>query len=177
MNLRELMAKASPARSGDELAGIAAATAEERGARADGAGRHAARSASSPSPLIPYETDEVTRLICDSHDAAAFAPVAHLTVGEFRDWLLVGRGDRRTSGGARARASRRRWPRPCRRSCGMQDLVSAAAKCRVVTRFRSTIGLAGPPLHAPPAEPSHRRSQGHRGERPRRSARTATATR
>jgi ethanolamine ammonia-lyase large subunit len=87
MNLRELLAKASPARSGDELAGLAAGSAEER-ARAQ------ARLADTPlraflqEPLIPYETDEVTRLICDSHDGAAFAPIGHLTVGEFRDWLL-----------------------------------------------------------------------------------------
>ncbi len=68
--------------------GIAAANGGGTRARADGTGRRAAESASSPSRIIPYEQDEVTRLICDSHDAAAFAPIAHLTVGEFRDWLL-----------------------------------------------------------------------------------------
>src|SRR5215472_19224355 len=87
MSLRELLAKASPARSGDELAGLAAASAAERV-------RAQMRLADTPLKaflvdlVIPYECDEVTRLICDSHDAAAFTPVAHLTVGEFRDWLL-----------------------------------------------------------------------------------------
>ena len=85
---KTLLARRRPARSGDELAGIAAAI---------GRGARRGRRWSSPmfrcsaflhEPLIPYETDEVTRLICDSHDAAAFAPIAHLTVGEFREWLL-----------------------------------------------------------------------------------------
>lgn len=86
-SLRELLAKASPARSGDYLAGVAAGSAEER---------VAAQTALADLPLgtflneavVPYETDEVTRLIVDSHDAAAFAPIHHLTVGDFRDWLL-----------------------------------------------------------------------------------------
>src|SRR5471030_1939181 len=86
-DLRQLMAKASPARSGDYLAEIAADSAEER---------MAARIALADlplrvflqQPLIPYEEDEVTRLIIDSHDQAAFAPIAHLTVGDFRNWLL-----------------------------------------------------------------------------------------
>ena len=87
MNLRELLAKASPARSGDELAGMAAATAEER-VRAQMKLADVPLKSFLASRSIPYEDDEVTRLICDSHDAAAFAPVSHLTVGEFRDWLL-----------------------------------------------------------------------------------------
>src|SRR5437868_2171197 len=86
-NLRDLMAKATPPRSGDRLAGVAAETAEEM---------IAARMALADVPLkqflhetvVPYEDDEVTRLILDSHDAAAFAPVSSLTVGGFRDWLL-----------------------------------------------------------------------------------------
>ena len=86
-DLKTVLAKATPARSGDDLAGLSAASAEERAA---------AQMALSELPLkifvakqvIPYESDEVTRLIADEHDAAAFAPVAHLTVGEFRDWLL-----------------------------------------------------------------------------------------
>src|SRR5246127_2907961 len=85
--LRELMAKASPARSGDQLAGVAAGTAQER---------VAAQAALADVPLatflsqavVPYEDDEVTRLIIDTHDAQAFAPVAALTVGGLRDWLL-----------------------------------------------------------------------------------------
>ena len=86
-DLKELLAKASPARSGDALAGVAAGSAAER---------VAARMVLADLPLqrfltevlIPYESDEVTRLIVDSHDAAAFAPLASLTVGEFREWLL-----------------------------------------------------------------------------------------
>src|ERR1700688_2393658 len=86
-DLKTLLAKATPARSGDELAGIAAATAEER---------VAAQMALADLPLstfltehvIPYEQDEVTRLIVDNHDAAAFRPLAHLTVGELREWVL-----------------------------------------------------------------------------------------
>src|ERR1022692_1507185 len=86
-NLSELMAKATPFRSGDALAGLAASTSEER---------VAAQYALADLPLqhfldvqlIPYESDEVTRLIVDSHDHEAFTPVASLTVGEFRDWLL-----------------------------------------------------------------------------------------
>src|SRR6266568_3346648 len=87
MNLRNLLAKASPLRSGDLLAGIAADTAEER-VRAQMALADLPLKAFLAEPLIPYEEDEVTRLICDSHDSAAFAPVSHLTVGEFRNWLL-----------------------------------------------------------------------------------------
>jgi ethanolamine ammonia-lyase large subunit len=87
MTLRELLAKASPARSGDELAGIAAASAEER-VRAQMTLADVPLTRFLAEPIIPYETDAVTRLICDSHDAAAFAPISHLTVGEFRDWLL-----------------------------------------------------------------------------------------
>ena len=87
-DLKSLLAKASPLRSGDQLAGIAAATGEER---------VAAQYALADLPLatflneavVPYESDEVTRLIVDSHDRAAFAPISHLTVGGFRDWLLA----------------------------------------------------------------------------------------
>ena len=87
-NLRTLLARATPLRSGDVLAGLAAETASERVAAqlalADLPLRHFLSEA-----VIPYEADEVTRLILDSHDAAAFAPIAHLTVGGFRDWLLA----------------------------------------------------------------------------------------
>src|SRR5579863_9228346 len=87
MKLGELLAKASPPRSGDELAGLSAANAEER-VRAQMKLADVPLKAFLAEPIVPYETDEVTRLICDSHDAAAFAPVSHLTVGEFREWLL-----------------------------------------------------------------------------------------
>jgi len=141
MNLRELLAQASPARSGDELAGLAAGSAEER-VRAQMRLADRPLSVFLREPIIPYEADEVTRLICDSHDAEAFAPVAHLTVGEFRDWLLS----------EQATAQRLQSLAPglipemaaaVSKIMRLQDLVSVAAKCRVVTRFRSTIGLPG----------------------------------
>ena len=87
-DLKEVMAKASPARSGDALAGLAAGSMAERVA-AQTVLADVSLADFVATPLIPYEQDEVTRLIVDSHDAAAFAPVAGLTVGEFRDWLLA----------------------------------------------------------------------------------------
>jgi ethanolamine ammonia-lyase large subunit len=141
MSLRELMAKASPPRSGDELAGLAAATAEER-VRAQMKLADLPLKTFLAEPLIPYESDEVTRLICDSHDAAAFAPIAHLTVGELRDWLL---GDDATTERLAALAAglTPEMAAAVSKIMRLQDLVSVAAKCRVVTRFRSTIGLPG----------------------------------
>jgi ethanolamine ammonia-lyase large subunit len=141
MNLRELMAKASPRRSGDELAGIAAASAEER-VRAQMKLADTPLKAFLAEPVIPYETDDVTRLICDSHDTAAFTPIAHLTVGEFRDWLLSGNAttERLT---ALAPGVTPEMTAAASKIMRVQDLVTAAAKCRVVTRFRSTIGLPG----------------------------------
>jgi ethanolamine ammonia-lyase large subunit len=141
MNLRELLAKASPARSGDELAGIAAANAEER-ARAQMTLADRPLKAFLAEPIVPYEDDAVTRLICDSHDAAAFAPVAHLTVGEFRDWLL---SEQATTDRLAALASgiTPEMAAAVSKIMRLQDLVTAGAKCRVVTRFRSTIGLPG----------------------------------
>jgi ethanolamine ammonia-lyase large subunit len=140
-DLKELMAKASPLRSGDQLAGIAAATGEER---------VAAQIALADLPLttflneqvVPYESDEVTRLIVDGHDAAAFARISHLTVGGFRDWLLsdeattailtdLAPGVTPEMAAAVSKISR------------LQDLIVMAAKCAVVTRFRNTIGLPG----------------------------------
>ncbi len=141
MSLRELLAKASPARSGDELAGLAAATAEER-VRAQMKLADLPLKVFLSEPVIPYETDEVTRLICDSHDAAAFAPVSYLTVGEFRDWLL---SDQATTEVlcALARGLTPEMVAAVSKIMRLQDLVSVGAKCRVVTRFRSTIGLPG----------------------------------
>jgi ethanolamine ammonia-lyase large subunit len=141
MNLRELLAKASPARSGDELAGIAAASAEER-VRAQMALADVPVKAFLAEPIIPYETDEITRLICDSHNAAAFSPIAHLTVGEFRDWLL---SDDATTDllTALAPGLTPEMVAAVSKLMRLQDLVTVGAKCRVVTRFRSTIGLPG----------------------------------
>lgn len=140
-DLATLMAKASPARSGDYLAGIAAASYEER---------MAAKMALADLPLstflhealIPYESDEVTRLIVDSHDRAAFAPIASLTVGEFRDWLLLDS----TTGEVLAACAPGITPEMAAAVSKLmrnQDLILAAAKCSVVTRFRTTIGLPG----------------------------------
>ncbi|MBN9487218.1 MAG: ethanolamine ammonia-lyase subunit EutB [Alphaproteobacteria bacterium] len=140
-SLAKLMAHATPARSGDRLAGLAAPTAEAR---------VAAQFALADLPLktfledllVPYEADEVSRLIIDSHNAAAFAPIGHLTVGGFRDWLLsdavtssvlakIALGITPEMAAAVAKLAR------------VQDLIVIAAKCQVVTRFRGTIGLAG----------------------------------
>jgi ethanolamine ammonia-lyase large subunit len=141
VNLRELLAKASPARSGDELAGLAAANAEER-VRAQMKLADEPLSVFLREPIIPYETDEVTRLIYDSHDREAFSPVAHLTVGEFRDWLL---SEQATPERLQSLASGLipEMAAAVSKIMRLQDLVSVAAKCRVVTRFRSTIGLPG----------------------------------
>jgi ethanolamine ammonia-lyase large subunit len=141
MSLRDLLAKASPARSGDRLAGIAAATAEER-VRAQMKLADLPLKAFLAEPLIPYEEDDVTRLICDSHDAAAFAPVSHLTVGELRDWLLSEQAssDRLS---ALAPGLTPEMVAAVSKIMRLQDLVSAAAKCQVVTRFRTTVGLKG----------------------------------
>lgn len=140
-DLRTLLAAASPRRSGDELAGLAAGS---------DARRVAARMALAALPLtaflnealVPYEADEVTRLIIDSHDAAAFAPVRSMTVGDLRDWLL--------SYGADAAALSALAPgltpemvAAVSKLMRNQDLIAVARKCRVVTAFRNTVGLPG----------------------------------
>lgn len=140
-DLKTLLARATPARSGDLLAGVAAQTAEER---------VAAQMALAETPLTaflneavaPYETDDVTRLILDTHDPAAFAPIASLTVGAFRDWLL---GDE-----AEPEVLSRLAPgltpemvAAVSKIMRLQDLILVAARCRVTTRFRTTLGLAG----------------------------------
>ncbi|MEO8138500.1 MAG: ethanolamine ammonia-lyase subunit EutB [Gemmatimonadota bacterium] len=140
-DLRTLLAKASPRRSGDELAGLAAASAAER---------VAAQMALADLPLatflnesvIPYEADEVTRLIVDRHDADAFAAIRHLTVGGFRDWLLGYQIDS-TALTAIAAGLTPEMVAAVSKVMRLQDLVLVARKCRVVTRFRNTIGLEG----------------------------------
>ena len=140
-SLKELMAKASPARSGDFLAEVAAASDAERAAAqmalADVPLKHFLQEA-----LIPYESDEVTRLIIDSHDAAAFSVVSHLTVGSFRDWLL---GDDADEASLRALAPglTPEMAAAVSKIMRVQDLVLVAQKIRVVTRFRNTVGLRG----------------------------------
>jgi len=144
-SLKDVLAKASPARSGDELAGISARSAEER---------VAARLVLADLPLdrflneaiIPYESDEVTRLIVDTHNhthaASAFAPVASLTVGEFRDWLL---SDEATGDvlAALAPGITPEMAAAVSKLMLAQDLIAVARKIRVVTRFRTTVGLPG----------------------------------
>jgi ethanolamine ammonia-lyase large subunit len=138
-DLRRLLAKASPARSGDALAGIAAESESER-VSAQRALAEVSLRRFLEEPLIPYETDEVTRLIVDTHDAAAFAPLRTLTVGEFRDWLLA------AGEAALEAASPGITPEMAAavsKIMRLQDLILVAAKRRVVTRFRNTIGLRG----------------------------------
>lgn len=140
-DLRTLMARATPYRSGDALAGIAAASAVERAAAQHALADLPLRSFLDAA-VIPYETDEVTRLIIDTHDPAAFAPVATLSVGGFRDWLLSDAAD------SAALAALRPGLTPemvaaVSKIMRLQDLIAVAAKCRVTTRLRNTIGLPG----------------------------------
>jgi len=140
-DLRTLMAKASPPRSGDELAGIAAESVEQR-AIAQMTLADLPLSTFENEPLIPYETDDVTRLIFDTHDRAAFSPVAALTVGEFRDWLLADEatGDRIAS---LAPGLMPEMVAAVSKLMRVQDLIAVARKVSVVTRFRTTVGLPG----------------------------------
>jgi ethanolamine ammonia-lyase large subunit len=140
-SLKQLLAKASPARSGDQLAGIAADSEQER---------VAAQMALAEVPLkhflnealVPYESDEVTRLIVDDHDTQAFQPVSHLTVGDFRNWLLSDQADEAALTGL-AQGLTPEMAAAVSKLMRIQDLILVARKCRVVTRFRSTIGLQG----------------------------------
>jgi ethanolamine ammonia-lyase large subunit len=139
--LADLLAKATPARSGDKLAGIAATSAQQR---------IAAQMCLADLPLttflhdhlIPYEQDEVTRLIVDTHDPAAFAPIASLTIGELRDYLL---SDQATTErlAALAPGLTPEIAAAVSKIMRLQDLVLVARKIRVVTRFRTTVGLEG----------------------------------
>jgi ethanolamine ammonia-lyase large subunit len=135
------MAKASPARSGDDLAGISAKSMEER---------VAAKMVLSELPLktfleeqlIPYEKDEVTRLIIDTHNAEAFLPISHLTVGDFRNWLLNEHTDSEILSSVSAGITPE-MAAAVSKIMRNQDLILAAKKCRVITKFRDTIGLPG----------------------------------
>ena len=140
-DLRDLLAKATPPRSGDRLAGIAADSAEEM---------IAARMALADLPLtrllqeavIPYEDDEVTRLIIDGHDTQAFAPVAQLTVGAFRDFLLSDAATTETLKKL-SRGITAEMAAAVSKLMRNQDLILVAKKCEVTTAFRDTIGLRG----------------------------------
>ncbi len=139
-DLKSLLAAASPLRSGDQLAGIAAESATAR---------VAAQMALADLPLatflseavIPYETDDVTRLILDTHERAAFSPVAHLTVGGFRDWLL-GEADPVSLVALRPGLTPE-MVAAVSKLMRLQDLIAVAAKCRVTSAFRNTLGLPG----------------------------------
>ena len=141
VDLKAVLAAATPSRSGDHLAGLAAQSAEQR---------VAARYVLADLPLkvflneltVPYERDEVSRLIIDSHDVLAFAPVSHLTVGGFREWLLSEQAT------PQALAALRMGLTPemvaaVSKLMRNQDLIAVARKCQVTTAFRNTIGLPG----------------------------------
>lgn len=138
-DLKDLLAKATPLRSGDSLAGVAANTAEER---------VVAQMCLAELPLktflnealVPYESDEVTRLIIDDHDATAFATISHLSVGDFRNWLLSDAADTATLT-ALAPGITPEMAAAVSKLMRVQDLILVAKKCRVVTAFRNTLGL------------------------------------
>ncbi|SFE73951.1 ethanolamine ammonia-lyase subunit EutB [Thermoflexibacter ruber] len=140
-SLKTLMAKATPLRSGDQLAGVAASTYQER---------VAAQLALAEVPLktflqevlIPYEEDEVTRLIIDTHDAEAFQAIGHLTVGDFRNWLL---SDKATTNTLKhiSQGITPEMAAAVSKIMSLQDLILVGAKCEVITQFRNTIGLKG----------------------------------
>jgi ethanolamine ammonia-lyase large subunit len=140
-DLKTLLAKATPLRSGDQLAGVAAQTAEER---------VAAQMALADLPLttflnetvVPYETDEITRLILDTHDANAFAPISHLTVGDLRNYLLSDEVDSQLLSGLQPGLTPE-MVAAVSKLMRNQDLITVSAKCEVITRFRDTIGLKG----------------------------------
>ncbi len=138
--LRNLMAKASPPRSGDYLAGVAAVNNLERVA-AQWVLADVPLKQFLNETLVPYEQDEVTRLIIDGHDSAAFAPISHLTVGDFRNWLL---SEQATTEALTAIAPglTPEMVAAVSKIMRIQDLILVAKKCRVITRFRGTIGLA-----------------------------------
>ncbi|MEY4685043.1 MAG: hypothetical protein RLZ25_1502 [Pseudomonadota bacterium] len=137
-NLRTLMAKASPRRSADELAGLAAESEVER-ALAQRCLADVPLQRFLDEPLIPPESDEVSRLILDRHDRVAFAPIQSLTVGEFREWLLSHSLDPSTI----ARGITPEMAAAASKIMRNQDLIAVARKCQVVTRFRNTLGLDG----------------------------------
>ncbi len=140
-SLADLLAKASPARAGDRLAGLAAGTAEENVA-AKLALADVPLKTILAEPVIPYESDDVTRLILDTHDERAFGPIAGLTVGEFREYLLKHETTTRDLV-LLAPAITPEMAAAVSKLMRNQDLILAARKCRVVTAFRNTIGRAG----------------------------------
>ncbi|MFI6221633.1 ethanolamine ammonia-lyase subunit EutB [Nocardia salmonicida] len=142
--LIDLMAKATPLRSGDELAGCAAATDAERAA-AQWALAEVPLTTFLDDVLVPYETDEVTRLIIDSHDRMAFAPIAHLTVGGLRDWLLAvaATADSAATLSAVSPGLTPEMVAAVSKIMRNQDLIAVAKAAEVTAGFRTTIGLPG----------------------------------
>jgi len=140
-SLKDLLAKASPLRTGDALAGICAENYEERVA-AQITLADVPLSTFLTEAIIPYEEDEVTRLIIDSHDQLAFSPVSQLTVGEFRDWLLSDQADEKALQDLKSGLTPE-MSAAVSKLMRNQDLIAVAKKCRVVTSFRNTIGLKG----------------------------------
>ena len=140
-DLKDLLAKATPARSGDSLAGVIADNAQQR---------VAAQMALADLPLatflndcvIPYENDEITRLIIDEHDTEAFSIISHLTVGDFRNWLLSDAADTATLQKI-ATGITPEMAAAVSKIMRIQDLVAVSQKCRVISQFRNTIGLQG----------------------------------
>ena len=140
-DLKTLMAKATPLRSGDQLAGVAAENATER---------VAAQMALADVPLkqfltealISYEQDEITRLIIDEHRSDLLAPISHFTVGDFRNWLLS--EDATTQKLQQlALGLTPEMVAAVSKIMRNQDLILVASKCEVITQFRNTIGLKG----------------------------------
>jgi len=140
-SLRVLLAKASPHRTGDVLAGLSAASYEERVAAQITLSDVSLKDFLNEA-VIPYEGDEVTRLIIDSHDAAAFSLIGHLTVGGLRDWLLLNETDTTVLKSIED-ALTPEMAAAVSKIMRNQDLIAVAKKCEVVTRFRNTIGLHG----------------------------------
>ena len=139
--MANLLAKATPARSGDQLAGIAAENDEQRIA-AQMVLADVPLFRFLEEPLVPYESDEITRLILDEHDTDAFAPLANLTVGEFRDWLL----SYATTTETLTQIANGLTPEMVAATSKLmrnQDLILVAKKCCVVTQFRNTLGKPG----------------------------------
>ncbi len=140
-DLKSLLAKASPRRSADELAGIAAASEEER-AVAQWLLADLPLTTFLAEPLIPPEEDEVSRLIAESHDQSAFAPIASFTVGEFREWLLSDVTSDEQIAAVRMGVTPE-MAAAVSKIMRNQDLIAVSRRCSVVTSFRNTIGLPG----------------------------------
>jgi ethanolamine ammonia-lyase large subunit len=140
-SLKELLAKATPFRTGDALAGLAAESNQERVA-AQMALADVELKVFLNESVIPYEQDEVTRLIIDSHDAASFEPISHLTVGDFRNWLLLDMTDSQILRKV-AKGITPEMAAAVSKVMRNQDLIAVAQKCEVVSKFRTTVGQRG----------------------------------